>query len=75
MKKEPLVTSSQRQYLRDKVFELSAACPFDHENPHECPLHPVRKMSLMERCKWLDELTNPQMLEVFTYHHKCLLGK
>jgi len=75
MLSESLVTDSQRERLRDKVFVLSVACPFDHGNPCACPLHPVRKMGVMGRFEWLHELSDPRLLDIFAYHQKCLEEK
>jgi two-component system OmpR family response regulator len=75
MKSEPLVTDLQRQELKDKVFLLSVACPFDHGNPCACPLYPVRKMGVMERFEWLLEQSDPDLLDIHTYHKRCFDGK
>ncbi len=34
----------QQDALRASFLALSEACPFDHCNPDDCPLFPVRKM-------------------------------
>jgi hypothetical protein len=75
MPTEPLLTGSERYLLHKQIFGLSVCCPFDHDNPWDCPLHEVRKMGVMERCEWLHGQTNPQMLDILDYHQKCLMGK
>jgi len=75
MTMEPLVTAVQRECLRDKVFLLLVACPFDHGNPYACPLRPVRKMGVVERIEWLRELSDQSLLDILAYHDKCLMDK
>ena len=75
MQRKSLVTSSQRQYLRDKVFYLSAACPAGHGNPCACPLYAVRNMGVMEKHKWHRQLSDLRLLSILAHHQKCLLGK
>jgi len=72
MKMEPLVTSSQRSYLRAKFSILSEDCPFDRGNPSVCPFHEIRNWSLKERMAWFDELSEEAILNIYTYCRLCL---
>ena len=65
-------TGGLRRYMRERVFGLSVACPFDQGNPCVCPLHEIRKVSIQERDKWVRGLSTERMLEILTYHQKCL---
>jgi len=61
-----------RQYMKERVFGLSVACPFDQGNPCDCPLHEIRKKSIEERYQWFRGLSDERILEILTYHKKCL---
>ena len=66
------ITNFQRIHFRDKIFGLSVACPFDQDNPCDCPLYEVRKKSMEERYAWVRELSDVRILSILTYHQKCL---
>ncbi|MCE0499422.1 MAG: hypothetical protein LV481_15890 [Methylacidiphilales bacterium] len=65
-------TTDLSWYMRERVFGLSVACPFDQGNPCVCPLHEIRKLSIEERYKWVRELSNESMLDILHNHQKCL---
>ena len=72
MKNEPLISTSQRGYLRAEFSILADACPFDQGNPHDCPFHEVRNKSPQEILAWFDALTEEAILNIHTYCLLCL---
>ncbi len=65
----------QQDALRASFLALSEACPFDHCNPDDCPLFPVRKMKPKQRRRWLDGLEEDGLSYLAAYHHVCLSVK
>lgn len=49
-------------------------CPLGN-NPEDCPLHDIRKMSVEDRLAWLNSKTNKEVLELFGQHIDCLEHK
>jgi hypothetical protein len=71
MKGEPLVSSSQRCFLRAKLSILSEGCPLDQNNPSTCPFHEIRNWSLKDRMTWFDGLGEEAILNINTYCRLC----
>ena len=71
MSVEPLVTESQRCFLKVKLSILSEACPLDQSNPSTCPFHEIRERSHEERMAWLAELSDEALLNVHTICNLC----
>lgn len=64
-----------RNELRAEFLALSEACPFDHCNPHDCPLFLVRKLKPRDRLRWFDGLGEADLTYLAAYHHVCLATK
>jgi hypothetical protein len=64
-------TNHRNQFL-SIVLKLTVACPHDNSNPPYCPLHEVRKLSVEERMKWAEALSDEEMQYLGTYHQVCL---
>jgi hypothetical protein len=75
MKRKLSVTGSQRQYLREKVFFLSAACPSGQSHLCDCPFHALRNMNVMGKYEWHRRLSDSRLLGILAHHQKCLMGK
>ncbi len=58
--------------LRDDLWELAVSCPFDHSNPDDCPLFPLRKMRPKKRVLWLNALSEEDLGYLVAYHRVCL---
>jgi hypothetical protein len=69
------VQSSERDRLRGYVFGLTVACPYEQDNPSDCPLCPVRQRTLPERLAWVNELTEKQLINILQYHEFCLRSR
>jgi len=67
--------STQQKSLIEKMFSLSAECPFDGENPCTCPFHEVRKMDLENRLEWARSMNDDEIINLFTHHQGCLEEK
>lgn len=68
-------SSNPLRDLQEAIFALSVACPFDQGNPCACPLHEIRKKNLKERYAWIQQLSEESMLDIVTFHHKCMKAK
>ena len=55
----------------EKVFVLSLGCTIDGGNPTDCPLHDLRKISVPERLKAVQGMSEDAKLKVLEYHKKC----
>jgi hypothetical protein len=67
--------TKEKNKLRLSLMELAEACPFDHCNPEDCPLSPLRKMSPKQRSRWFKALTEKDLAYLATYHYTCLATK
>jgi len=72
VKKEPLVTASERSWLRAELSILSEVCPLDQGNQSACPLHEIRNWNLKEKMGWFEELSDEAILNIHTYCQPCL---
>jgi hypothetical protein len=75
MKNKPLVSSSQKSFLRAKLLILSEACPLDQSNPSTCPFHEIKNWRLKERMAWFDKLSEDAILNINTYCRLCREAK
>ena len=61
-----------------KTFEygLLIACPLDDDpNPPDCPLHDLRLLSIEERFKWVDALSDEECVRYYLAHKQCYVEK
>jgi len=61
--------------LAATLLELFESCPFDHRNPKDCPLFPLRKLKPSERLAWLNALNEDDLSYLASYHYICLATK
>lgn len=61
--------------LRAHLLELSEACPYDHCNPEDCPLFPLRKMPPAKRVQWLNAMGEDDLNYLAAYHYVCFTLK
>ena len=57
-----------------KAFEygLTISCPLNGDaNPSYCHLHDIRLLSVEERFKWVDALSDEETVECYTSHLNC----
>lgn len=66
------ITSTQRTIFRTEFSILSEACPFDRDNPRDCPFHEIREESLKEKMAWFEELSEEAILNIHAYCQLCL---
>jgi hypothetical protein len=64
------MTASNDQ-LRARLMEVLAACPVEHCNPADCPLHALRKMKYSERLRWFNSLSRADLEYLAAYHYVC----
>ena len=57
---------------RDEVAQLLVACPHRQDNPSDCPMCRIRKLSLTERFRWARHLTLAELEQLRTHHYACL---
>jgi hypothetical protein len=58
--------------LRANLLELVDACPVHQDNPHDCPLFPLRKMKPATRVQWFKALSRDDLDYLAAYHYACL---
>ena len=58
--------------LRANLLKLSEACPFHIENPEDCPLFPLRKMTRRKRLSYVNALSKADLAYLANYHGVCL---
>lgn len=51
------------------------ACPFEQDNPCDCPLHMLRKKALGDRLAWAKSLCDDELMKIATTHCICLEKK
>ena len=56
------------------VLGLVMDCPFE-PNPTECALYEVRQKTRKERVKWVQQLTEGQVIQTIRVHKECLAKK
>jgi hypothetical protein len=62
----------QKNELRVDLVELAEACPYDNCNPEDCPLFALRKLPVADRMRWVNALTDKDLVYLSTYHYVCL---
>ena len=62
----------QIKALRESLLSLANCCPFDHCNPEDCPIYPLRKQNPKERLHWFNALTGQDLMDLAAYHNVCL---
>lgn len=58
--------------LRKAVLELVNHCPMKQENPDDCPLSGIRKLTPTKRQVWVNGLPKNDLSHLAAYHHVCL---
>ena len=71
MRSKPLVTSSQRSFLRARFLILSEDCFRDQGNPSTCPFLEILGKSQKEKTAWFDGLNEEAILNIHTYCQLC----
>lgn len=51
---------------------LLVACPYNQDNPANCPLHFIRQREMSERIVWLDSLNEDDVQVLYANHKHCL---
>jgi len=69
---DPFPELDERRRL---IAELTCECPVNKDNPADCPLANVRKLSPEERRKWVQDLPESEVNYLIAYHHLCLRTK
>jgi hypothetical protein len=64
--------AANRPELERIALELAVACPVDSSNPHNCPLHELRKRAMPERVSWVRSLPFNDLIYLVSYHQVCL---
>lgn len=57
------------------IFGLSEKCPYTNDNPADCQLHDVRKLSPKERVLLIESLSFTEKVKLFHRHKECLMEK
>ncbi|MBI2516679.1 MAG: hypothetical protein HYV95_07155 [Opitutae bacterium] len=70
-----LPAPAQREQLIARVRALTVACPFSQDNPPDCPLCNIRKLSLKARIVWVNSLAPEVMEGLLQFHADCLYAK
>lgn len=65
----------RRAQLEQTALFLSDNCPVDLTNPVICPLHDLRRFSLVERQKWVAGLTLKDLKYLVQYHETCAIER
>ena len=61
--------------LRANIFGLTVACPFELDNPDDCPLREIRLLSLRERKNWVYGKSVGECESIHKHHKACLQKK
>lgn len=61
--------------VRFELVGLLVACPFNQDNPANCPLYYMRTRPLDERIEWLDKLADDDVEILKANHQHCLYLK
>lgn len=65
----------RREQLEQSALFLSDNCPVDLTNPIICPLHDLRRFTLVERQKWVAGLTLKDLKYLVQYHETCAIER
>jgi len=57
------------------LIGLLVSCPFNLDNPSNCPLHHIRTLPMADRVKWLDQLPSDDVAILQSNHRHCLFLK
>lgn len=57
------------------LIGLLVSCPFNQDNPANCPLHHIRTLPMAERVAWLDRLPSEDVAALQSNHRHCLYLK
>ncbi len=58
-----------------ELIELLMQCPASNDNPGDCPLCDIRKMSHLQQVEWLGEQSSDDVQNILTYHKNCYSKK
>jgi hypothetical protein len=64
-------TASRKDKLRTAVLSISECCPTEECTPENCPLHNARELTRTQRLKWLNGLSEDDLIFLTAYHHVC----
>jgi hypothetical protein len=67
-----MVIEDRFNEARLDLVGLLVACPFNQDNPDNCPLHHLRLLPMAKRIEWLDQLADEDVLILRTNHQHCL---
>lgn len=67
--------AERRARLEQTALFLSDNCPVDLTNPLICPLHDLRRLSLIERQRWVSGLTLKDLRYLVQYHETCAIER
>lgn len=71
----PSSTQDDLASLIAYAFGLCMACPWNQDNPPDCPLHELRLLPYAHRLAWIKACTREQLLALCQHHCACLRSK
>ena len=61
--------------MRKAILELTSQCPVARDNPEDCPLRSIRKLTAKKRRLWVEWLDDDEVVYLTLYHHACMKNK
>ena len=61
--------------IRSLIFGLLTKCPFDNNSSINCPMHELRKLSLIDKFEYMENLPQKKCIDLYTKHKQCLKSK
>ncbi|MCP4180623.1 MAG: hypothetical protein GY756_22900 [bacterium] len=62
----------EKETVRNLFSELMLKCPFSRDNPMNCAMHKLRKLSFFEKMKFIEKLSQKDYIDLYDNHAKCL---
>lgn len=64
------------QYLRnDLIRSLMQECPIHKDNPEDCQLYSIRRLSVESKDAVIKSLTDKECMDIYIKHQACLFDK
>lgn len=69
---EKVFVENPVHHARVDMVGLLVACPYNQDNPANCPLHYIRQRDMAQRIAWLDSLDEEEVQVLYANHQHCL---
>ncbi|MCP4176591.1 MAG: hypothetical protein GY756_02395 [bacterium] len=65
----------KKQTVKNLLVELMQECPFSSDNPKNCAVHKLRKLSFLGKMKFIEKLSQKDCIDLYGNHVKCLIER